>query len=405
VSTTIVDPLKMPSPVAEEPADFSLVVGGPLYQLLRRSRLSDDALQMVHRRIVVAVLITWLPLLLLSVLEGRAWWGSTDVPFLLNVEVHARFLLALPLLILAELVVHGRMRRALVQFRARDLIRESDLPRLNALIGSAMRLRNSMAAELVLIVLVYGIGIVVREYISVDANTWAAAASGSGSATLSLAGWWQVLVSVPLFQFLLVRWYFRLFIWTRFLWQVSRIELQLVPTHPDRAGGLGFLANIVYAFTPILVAHGVLLAGLIADRIFFVGARLPQFIVEIAAVVGSLVFVVLCPLMVFGGQLARARRAGLAEYGVLAQRYVREFDAKWIRGHRDPAEPLVGSGDVQSLADLANSFDVIRTMRVVPFSKETVFQLGVVTLIPLLPLTLTMISFEELLKRLLGAVF
>ena len=403
-STTFV-PRRVPSPEAEEPTDFSLVLGGPLYQLLRRSRLSDDALQMVHRRIAVAVLITWVPLLLLSLLEGRAWWGSTDVPFLLNVEVHARLLLALPLLILAELVVHGRMRRALAQFHARDLIRESDLPRLAVIIESAMRLRNSVAAELVLIVLVYGIGIALREYIAVDANTWATAVSGSGSSALSLAGWWQILVSVPLFQFLLVRWYFRMFIWTRFLWQVSRIELQLVPTHPDRAGGLGFLANIVYAFAPILVAHGVLLAGLIADRIFFVGATLPQFVVEIAAVVGALVFVVLCPLIVFGPQLSRARRAGLGEYGVLAQRYVREFDTKWIRGQRDPAEPLVGSADVQSLADLANSFDVIRTMRLVPFSKETVFQLGIITLSPLLPLTLTMISFEELLKRLLGAVF
>ena len=120
---------------------------------------------------------------------------------------------------------------------------------------------------------------------------------------------------------------------------------------------------------------------------------------------GALVFVVLCPLMVFAGQLARAKRAGLVEYGVLAQRYVREFDAKWVRGARDPDEPLVGSGDIQSLADLANSFDVIRTMRFAPFSKETVLQLGVVTLAPLLPLTLTMISLEELLKRLLSAVF
>ena len=405
VSSTVFDPPKMTAPTAEDPADFSLVLGGPLFQLLRRSHLSDDALTLVHRRVLVFVLITWLPLLLLSVLEGRAWWGSTEVPFLLNVEVHARLLLALPLLIVAELVVHTRMRRAPVQFIARDLIRESDRPRFNAQIASATRLRNSLAAELSLIVLVYGVGIAVREYISVDANTWAAAGSGSGLVDLSLAGWWQTLVSVPIFQFLLVRWYFRVFIWTRFLWQVSRIELQLVPTHPDRAGGLGFLANIVYAFTPVLVAHGVLLAGLIGDRIFFTGAKLPEFIVEIIAVVGALVFLVLCPLMVFGPQLSRARRAGLGEYGVLAQRYVREFDSKWIRGKRDPAEPLVGSADVQSLADLANSFDVIRTMRFVPFSKETVFQLGVITLAPLLPLTLTMLSLEELLKRLLGAVF
>ena len=397
-----------PEATAEEPANFSLVLGGPLYQLLRRSHLADDALTLVHRRILVGVLMTWVPLLLLSAWEGRAWWGQVRIPFLLNVEAHARFLVAMPLLVVAELVVHLRMRRVLVHFLARDLIRLSDRPRLDASIASAMRLRNSLAAELLLVMIIYGLGVPVRAYMAVDASTWAAglgADSGSGLANLSLAGWWQTLVSVPLFQFLLLRWYFRLLIWTRFLWQVSRIELRLVPTHPDRAGGLGFLANVVYSFTFVLVAHGVLLAAMIADRIFFTGATLPQFVLEIVGGVGALLLLVLGPLMVFTSQLARAKRVGLGEYGVLAQRYVREFDAKWVRGERDPAEPFVGSGDIQSLADLANSFDVIRTMRYVPFSKETVFQLGVVTLVPLLPLLLTMISLEELMRRLLTAVF
>jgi hypothetical protein len=353
------------------------------------------------------VLITWLPLLLLSTWEGRAWWGHVEVPFLLNAEVHTRFLLALPLLILAELTVHLRMRRVLAQFVARDLIPDPDWPRLDAAIGSAMRLRNSLAAELLLIVLIFGLGIPLRSYITVDANTWTSgsASGNSGFVNLSLAGWWHALVSLPIFQFLLVRWYFRMFIWIRFLWQVSRIKLRLVPTHPDRVGGLGFLANVVYAFTPLLLAHGALLAGLIADRIFFAGAKLPQFTVEILFAVGALVFLVLCPLMVFAGQLAQAKRTGLGEYGVLAQRYTREFHAKWLKGERDPAEPLMGSADIQSLADLANSFEVIKTMRFAPFSKETVFQLGVITLAPLVPLLLTMISLEELLKRLLSAVF
>ena len=323
-------------------------------------------------------------------------------------EVHARFLAALPLLMVAELAVHVRMRRLVVQFHARDLVAESDRPRLNAAVASAMRLRNSLAAELLLVVLIYAVGIPLRDYIAVDTSTWvaeSAAGTAFGFGNLSLAGWWHALISLPIFQFLLVRWYFRIFIWTRFLWQVSRIELKLVPTHPDRVGGLGFLGNIVYAFAPLLVAHGVLLAGMIADRIFFVGATLQQFTLEIAGGVGVLVFIVLCPLMVFAGQLSRARRAGLGDYGMLAHRYVREFDAKWVRGGRDPNEPLMGSADIQSLADLANSFEVVRTMRFVPFTKETVFQLGVVTLVPLTPLLLTMISLEELLKRLLSAVF
>jgi hypothetical protein len=400
--------LETPAPLGDEPADFSLVLGGPLFQLLRRSRLSDDALTLVHRRILAGVLITWLPLLLLSAWEGHAWWGNVEVPFLPDAEVQTRFLLALPLLLLAELPVHQRMRRLLAQFIARNLIADSDRPRVNAATDAAMRLRNSLTAEVLLIVLIYGVGIPLRGYLTVDASTWAvgtAASGGSGWANLSLAGWWQAAISVPIYQFLMVRWYFRIFIWARFLWQVSRIDLQLLPTHPDRVGGLGFLGNVVYAFTPVLLAHGVLLAGLIANRIFFDGAKLPQFTVEIIGAVGLLVFVVLGPLMVFAGQLSRAKRAGLGEYGVLAQRYAAEFDRKWVRGDRDPAEPLIGSADIQSLADLGNSFEVIKTMRFVPFTKETVLQLSIVTLVPLVPLLLTMISLEELLKRLLSAVF
>src|SRR5437667_11366909 len=142
-----------------DPRDFSLVLGGPLFQLLRRAHLSDDALMMVRQRITVIALIAWLPLLVLSALEGRLLGGSAAVPFLLDVEVHIRFLVALPLLIIAELVVHQRMRPLLRQFLERDLIPKKAMPRFEAAIASAFRLRNSVLAELLLIAFVYGVGI------------------------------------------------------------------------------------------------------------------------------------------------------------------------------------------------------------------------------------------------------
>ena len=98
-----------PVPLRDTP-DFSLVLGGPLFQLLRRAHLSDDALMMARQRIIVISLFAWLPLLVLSALEGWVLGGCTVVPFLLDVDVHVRFLVALPLLIVAELVVHQRMR-------------------------------------------------------------------------------------------------------------------------------------------------------------------------------------------------------------------------------------------------------------------------------------------------------
>lgn len=249
-----------------EPGDFSIVLGGPIYQLLRRAYLSDDALQLVHRRILAFSVITWLPLLVLSAWEGRAWAGGVRIPFLFDVEAHVRFLLALPLLIWAELVVNQRMRGVVRGFLDRRLIPEHERGRFDQAIQSAMRLRNSVAAELLLVAFVYGVGSIGRDYIAVDATTWAAGTAGA-SGQFSMAGWWNAFFSLPIFQFVLLRWYFRLVVWTRFLWHVSRIDLRLVPTHPDRAGGLGFLGNIAYAFAPLLIAQGALLSGLFANRI------------------------------------------------------------------------------------------------------------------------------------------
>jgi hypothetical protein len=390
----------------QDPHDFSVVLGGPLYQIVRRAHLSGEALELLRRRIVVIPLFAWLPLLILSVLGGRAWGDAASVPFLVDIEVHARFLLALPLLIVAELVVHQRMRPVVRQFLERGLIPDTSLARFEAAAASAMRLRNSLVAEVLLIAFVYLVGVLYiwSHYGALDVATWYAVPAGGGR-RLFPAGWWFVYVSLPLFQFILFRWYFRLFVWTRFLWRVTRCELSLVPTHPDRAGGLGFLSGIVIAFAPLLAAHGALLAGWIANRIFFQGATLPEFKVEVVAVVALLLLVVLGPLLLFMSHLSAARRVGLREYGTLAQRYVREFDDKWLRGGAPAGEALVGSADVQSLADLSNSFEVVRGMHLMPFTKETVLQLAAITLLPVAPLLLTMVSLEEILKRLLQVVF
>ena len=394
------------SKLLPEPQDFSLVLGGPLFQLLRRAHLSGDALELMRQRILVISLLAWFPLLALSALEGQALGGRAAIPFLLDVDVHVRFLVTLPLLIVAELVVHQRMRFIVPQFLERNLIPESAKPRFDAAIASAFRLRNSVLAEVLLIAFVYSVGVLLlwRQYVAITTATWYGVPTTEGL-KLSVTGLWYAYVSLPLFQFLLVRWYYRMFIWMRFLWQVSRIDLGLIPTHPDRVGGLGFLANTVYAFIPLAVAHGALLAGLIANRIFYVGAALPEFKVEITILVVFLLFLVLGPLLVFAPQLAQAKRVGNREYGALAERYVREFDAKWLRGRASADEPLVGSGDIQSLADLANSFEVVRTMQIAPITRDALIRLVAATLAPIVPLALTMMPFEELLKKLFGILF
>jgi len=387
--------------------DFSVVMGGPLFQLLRRAHLTDDALLLVRQRIVVISLFAWLPLLVLSVLEGHFLAGSVPVPFLRDFEVHVRFLVAIPLLVGAELLVHGRMRPLARQFLERRLVPDGAMPRFDAAIASAARLRNSVIAEVLLIAFVYGVGVLViwRHNVALDSVTWYATPSSTGGLQLSLAGRWYGYVSLPIFQFLLIRWYFRIVIWARFLWQVSRIRLNLVPTHPDRVGGLGFLAILTSAFVPLALAHGALLAGQIADRIFFLKAGLPEFKAEIAVMVVFMLLLALGPLLLFAGQLAKVKRTGLLEYGALAQRYVRGFEDKWLRDGAPADEPLVGSGDIQSLADLGTGYEVVRTMRAAPITKDAILQVVAATLVPVAPLALTMMPLEQLLKKLAGVLF
>ena len=390
--------------VLRDAQDFSLVHGGPLFQLLLRSRLSSDSLTLVARRIAAFVLITWVPLLALAAHDGHLLAGNVAVPFLLDGETDIRFLVVVPLLLLAELVVHRRLMPVVRAFLDRNLIREADDERFDAAVNSAFRLRNSVVAELLLFALVYAVGVlVVWRHTALTVSTWYGHPS-EGGFRLTSAGIWYAYVSLPIFQFLLLRWYYRLYIWIRFLWQVSRLELSLVPTHPDLLGGLGFLGNTVFAFSVLLVAHGAMLAAQIANRIFFAGASLVDFKEEIFVVLVFLLCLVFGPLLVFSPQLSRAKRRGLLEYGALAERYVRDFDGKWLRGDAQQSEPLMGSADIQSLADMGNSFAVVRTMRLAPIGRDAVLELAACVLVPLAPLLLTVMPVEDLVKKLVGMV-
>lgn len=390
------------SPPISEAEDFSLVLGGPLFQLLRKSHLEGDAMELLYRRTIAAVVLTWFPLLLLSLFQPND--GSAGrVSFFRDIEVHARFLVALPILIASELVVHGRIRPVIRRFAEWRIVLPEDSPRFHKAIESAVRLRNSVYVELVLLAAVYTVGLLVwsgRNELGV--TTWYAVPGGRWN--LTPAGFWYVLVSIPVFQFILLRWYMRLFVWFRFLWQVNRIELNLIPTHPDRCGGLSFVGKSSYAYAPILFAQGAILAGIVADRVLYHAESLQSFKLQIGGFIVFFLFVVLGPLLMFTPRLARARLKGLADYGLFAQRYVEDFDRKWAHGEHT-SEEMLGTGDIQSLADLGNSYAIVQEMRVVPFGLRDVSRLAIATAAPLSPLLLTVFSFEELVVRMFKTVF
>jgi hypothetical protein len=385
-----------------EQEDFSLVLGGPIYQLWRRLNVAGPALELLPRRAIGIPLFAWLPLLALAAYEGLAVGDAVRVPFLYDLDVHARFLVAIPLFLLAEVVVHQRIRPVVRQFVDAGIVTPQVLPKFRAAVDRALRLRNSLAVELVLVVFLFGVWWMIwKEGLSLTTSTWYAIADATGR-RLTIAGQWYAHVSIPIFALLFFRWYFRLFVWFLFLLRVSRLDLRLTPTHPDRAGGLGFLVGGPIAFALVILAQSTLLSAIIGNRILFQGATLESFKYEIGAFVLFQLTVVLGPLCVFAPTLFALKRQGRQEYGALAARYAREFHAKWIEGGASADEPLVGSADIQSLADLGNSYGVVREMRAVPFGWDTLLQVAVPAVLPLVPLLLTVVPAAEILKRLVG---
>lgn len=381
-----------------EPVDFSLMLGGPLYQFYQRARLVKPPLNYYKRRIIAITLISWLPLLLLAFIGGVSFTG-VSVPFLFDVGTHIRFLIALGLLIGSEVIAHQRMQPIVNQFMERAIVTADSRIHFDSIIASALKLRNSYVAELLLLILVYTVGhFTWTQYGSLGVTTWYAT-NLSKQVELTMAGYWYVYISIPIFQFILCRWYYRVLIWYRFLWQVSRLPLHLNSLHPDRAGGLGFLNMSVSAFGMGLLAHTVLLAGLIANRILHAGQTLFQFKLEIVSMLAFLVFLVLTPLVFFMLPLARAKRKGLIDYGIIACDYVNDFRAKWIGKQPSKNEALLGSSDIQSLADLANSYNVVSEMRLVPFNRNTIMQIVLLTAFPLLPLFLTIIPLIDMFDK------
>jgi hypothetical protein len=337
--------------------------------------------------------------------EGKALSGATE-PFLLDADAQERLLVVIPLLVGAERLVNGRMRAAVREMLARGLIADSARPRFKVALEAAIRLRDSYLLEGVLLAFVYlvGIALIWQHVTALQIDTWYWQDTGHGR-RLTMAGWWYSLVSLPVFQFLLYRWYLHLWIWARFLWQVAQMDLKLIPTHPDQCAGLGFLELFCRSLVPLLLAHGALFAGVAAGGIFFQARTLEYYVPALAVLAGIAIVLVAGPMLPFVPVLLRARRFGLRDYGRVAQSYVRGFDSKWVHNDRPVGESLLGSPDIQSLADIGNSYQRVRDIRPIPVSRQLLFKLVAVTFLPIAPLSLLYMSAREVGSLLLRVLF
>jgi hypothetical protein len=227
-------------------------------------------------------------------------------------------------------------------------------------------------------------------------SNWHNLASGS----LSAAGWWFNLVSTPFFRFLLLRWFWRLFLWTSFLFSVSRLKLFLVATHTDLAAGLGFLSEGQKAFSPIVFAGGAVVAAEVGNAIAYQGATLSSMKFPMIGYGILAVVLLILPLLVVAPVLLKIKRKGMLEYGAQVTIHNQLFERKWVQGIHPEDETLLGNPDASSLIDLGSSFSVVKDMRLVPIDKPTLIALAVSAALPMLPVVLYAIPAPELLRML-----
>jgi hypothetical protein len=208
-------------------------------------------------------------------------------------------------------------------------------------------------------------------------------------------------------QFFVLRWVWRLVIWTLFLWDVSRLRLNLLATHTDMAAGLGFLgvAHVSMAIFPFAV--GCVLSAEVAFRAWFEGldlAAMKSMTPLLIAYLGFVEFVTFGSLLIFLPLLARTRLEALRSYGTLVQQHNQLFHNKWIDGIRPADEKPLGNPDMSSLVDLGSSFTVIRQMNITPIGVAQLVQVAIVACLPGLPLMFLVLPFMDVLKLMAGVI-
>jgi hypothetical protein len=378
------------APDSPSKVNFSLTHGGPADRALEHIGF----LPRLGKKIALAICVSWLPLLILSAVQGVAIGTAVKVPFLLDIAEQTRLLLVIPLLLVAEPVIDSSIREAVKQFLRQGLVLEKDLPAFRAAIHQGMRWKESIWVEAILVGLIVFSMIAYLDVVkSTHLSTWILSPSTSGTIR-SLAGWWFTLISMPLYRFLLFRWLWRFIIWSWFLWQVSKLPLHLMPAHADKTGGLAFLSDAQIRFSILLFALSAMMAAPIANLVIYNGKTPIDFKFTVFCYVVLVIVLVLLPLFAFAGQLIELKEKGQLEYSVLSMDYTQSFEQKWIQTDSTKQE-LLGNQDVRSLADLARSFEVVKTMNVVPFDFDTVKLLILATILPFVPLALTVIPLQD----------
>lgn len=383
------------------PIEFPIFSGGPLYRLQQRIRLIEPSRRRLGLAALYAVLITWLPMVFLSASQGLAIGPTHLESFLMDFEVAARCLVTIPAFLFGETVCGAQLLAVVRQFLDADVVTGEARARFKELVEQTVRQGCSNRVEMALLVLAYIHSLIVFVYIlNYPDATWRLTIR-DGHYALSLAGAWYFLVAFPLFSLLFLRWIWRITLWWRMLWRISKLELRLTAAHRDEAGGLGFLSQSLQAFSLFAFGAMALAAGAMADFILYGGDTIAQHQWEIGGLALVLLLLIAGPLLVFIPRLYEAKESAVFQYGALTSRHLQKVDRKWLS--ESPLDEDVGI-DFRAVAHMGTSMKAVREMSIIPIYKDDVLKLLFVALAPFVPLLATLIPLDEVLKLLLKVV-
>ena len=381
---------------------FSLTRRGPLDRALARVGLAGDGPPHLVLRALLPAAIAWIPLLVLAILRPHEGTQAA-ISFYEDLATHVRFLIVVPLLVLSDAAIGRRTRLVAAQFVNANLLTQADRPRFNTLLRNAGRaLESNVAESLVALLAGTFVWTIVRGLLEDGVTFWFEAPVAGDSARLTAAGWWYALGSwLPAFLFL--RWAWRYAVWSWLLYQWSRLDLQIVATHPDRAAGLDFVSFGHTTFASLGFAASCLVAGSVGTKVLHEGATLASFQLPLAVFIAISIILGLLPLAVFWRPLWNAKEAGLMEYGAFSSRYVQDFHREWLV-EKARKSPFEARDDIGPLCDIGTSFERVIDMRIIPISLKNTLTFAVAGLAPMLPLLLTVMPLKDLLKLLIGSM-
>ncbi|MBI3796209.1 MAG: hypothetical protein HY268_04465 [Deltaproteobacteria bacterium] len=377
-----------------------IFAGGPPFRLQRSLGLiKPDNPRIIHRAILAGV-VGWVPLLVLAIVQDPTWWGEKTRALLCDFALPARSLIAAPLFIFAESVCIPQLGSIVRHFLDAGFVRESDRSRFDAAITSTLRLRDSTVAEVITIGLSYILIIAMVSYVPLgEFQAWHRTGS-SESLSLSFAGWWHTLVSLPLLNALFLGWLWRLFLWGRLLRQIARLDLHLIPAHPDHAAGLKFVSHSLWAFSLLGFILGTIIAGSVANRVIHEGIPPTAHLYLMGSLIVVVVGLFSGPLLLFSRKLHEAKEQGIFAYGSLASHEGQQFERKWLQRVENIDESALEVPDFSATTDLYQVAANVYELGFLPLDLTDLSPLVIATLLPFVPVALISVPLNVLLQQL-----